>query len=275
MKFFEIQTPKRLNWGKDIPRLSISKEEKDLKAGPPYPQEDRDLVKSVQKKLISLDYDVSSMGADGKYGPRTTEGVQAFKDDNNISTPGDTLSADEIEMIMSSKQKAKYDTSLDKSPTSYSDNLDISDAQNVVEEFLGSSISPDEMQMLIRAVAAEASPNAQERAAVAAVILNRVRHSMYPNSISSVLTQKNQFQAVTGTSYDRGPSRNFTNMSNATGEKVMQALVRYLPSMSQSWLNFTSNNPRAYGRGTNINFMYTMRNSDDSEVIGQTVFGTV
>jgi spore germination cell wall hydrolase CwlJ-like protein len=128
--------------------------------------------------------------------------------------------------------------------------------------------------MLIRATAAEASRNSQERGAVAAVILNRVRSNRYPNSIEAVLTQRNQFQAVTGTRFDRGPSRNFSNMSNRTGAEVIGAIIRYLPNMDRSWLNFTANNPRAYGRGTNIDFMYTMRNSPDAQVIGGTVFGT-
>jgi spore germination cell wall hydrolase CwlJ-like protein len=129
--------------------------------------------------------------------------------------------------------------------------------------------------LLIRAVAAEASPNAKERAAVAAVILNRARHNVYPNSIRGVLTQRNQFQAVTGTRYDPGPSNNFTNMNSNTAAQVIGALIKYLPEMDKSWLNFTSNNPKAYGRGTNIDFMYTMRKSPGAEVIGQTVFGTV
>ena len=115
--------------------------------------------------------------------------------------------------------------------------------------------------MLIRATAAEASPNSQERAAVAAVILNRVRSGRYPNSIEAVLTQRNQFQAVTGTRFDPGPHSNFSNMSNSTGAEVIGAIIRYLPNMDKDWLNFTANNPAAYGRGTNINFMYAMRDA--------------
>jgi hypothetical protein len=44
--------------------------------------------------------------------------------------------------------------------------------------------------------------------------------------------------------------------------------------MSKSWLNFTANNPKAYGPGTNLDFMYTMRDAPNSQVVGQTVFGT-
>ena len=128
--------------------------------------------------------------------------------------------------------------------------------------------------MLIRATAAEASPNPKERAGVLAVMLNRVRSSRYPNSVKGVLYQKNQFQAVTGTPNDRRGSPNYLNMSQSTGLKVARDVVKYLRGMDQSWLNFTSNNPRAYGAGTNINFMYAMRDKPNAEVIGQTVFGT-
>jgi len=45
--------------------------------------------------------------------------------------------------------------------------------------------------------------------------------------------------------------------------------------MSKNWFNFTANNPEAYGPGTNLDFMYAMRDAPNSQVVGQTVFGTV
>ena len=63
-------------------------------------------------------------------------------------------------------------------------------------------------------------------------------------------------------------------MSPTTASRIARALIQYLPTMNKSWKNFTSNNPKAYGRGTNIDFMYAMRNSPGASVIGQTVFGT-
>lgn len=250
----------------------------DLQAGPPYPQEDTEAVKALQAKLEELGYSVGSTGKDGKYGPRTTAAVRAFKQDHNVEGDGLSMSAEALEKLNTAK---KVD---DPTPTGneggrISDlgalaNLDnLSQATEVVNSFLGKELDANEMNMLLRAIASEASPNSQERAAVAAVILNRVRSGRYPNSLEAVLTQRNQFQAVTGTRYDPGPSTNFSNMSNTTAAQVVGALIRYLPNMDKSWLNFTSNNPRAYGRGTNINFMYTMRQSPGAEVIGQTVFG--
>lgn len=61
-----------------------------LEAGPPYPPEQKDAVKAMQEKLKELGYSIGSTGTDGKYGPRTTRAVRAFKKDYNIA--GDGLS---------------------------------------------------------------------------------------------------------------------------------------------------------------------------------------
>ena len=252
-----------------------------LKAGPPYPPTATEAVKALQSKLQELGYSVGSTGVDGKYGPRTARAVAAYKKDNNIQSDSGVMSAAEV-TAMSTASPVANPTPPGNSGGGGSvgdlgdlaslENLD--QATEVVSAFLGKDVSPEEMNMLIRATAAEASRNSQERGAVAAVILNRVRSSSYPNNIEAVLTQRNQFQAVTGTRHDPGPHSNFSNMNSNTGAQVIGAMIRYLPNMDRSWLNFTANNPRAYGRGTNIDFMYTMRNAPDAKVIGGTVFGT-
>jgi peptidoglycan hydrolase-like protein with peptidoglycan-binding domain len=252
-----------------------------LRAGPPYPQEDIEAVKALQSKLQELGYSVGNTGIDGKYGPRTTRAVAAYKKDNNINTNGGVMSGAEVTALSSATPVATpAPTGNNGGGGSVGDLGDLASLENLdqataaVSAFVGADVSAEEMNMLIRATAAEASRNSQERGAVAAVILNRVRSSRYPNSIEAVLTQRNQFQAVTGTRFDRGPSTNFSNMSNSTGAQVIGAIIRYLPNMDRSWLNFTANNPAAYGRGTNIGFMHTMRQAQGSQVIGGTVFGT-
>jgi len=275
MKIFEITEPTAIG----IPDLPPVIDTAGLKAGPPYPKEDTEAVKALQTKLEALGYSVGNTGIDGKYGPRTSRAVAAYKKDNNIQGASGEVSAADIESLKTAKKVAKP-TPTRNSGGSVGDLGDLASLENldqateVVSAFLGKDVSAEEMNMLIRATAAEASRNSQERGAVAAVILNRVRSSSYPNSIEAVLTQKNQFQAVTGTRYDRGPSKNFSNMSGSTGAQIIGAMIRYLPNMDRSWLNFTANNPKAYGRGTNIEFMYTMRKSPDAQVIGGTVFGT-
>jgi peptidoglycan hydrolase-like protein with peptidoglycan-binding domain len=68
----------------------------DLKSGPPFPSEDVPAVKALQARLEELGYNVGSTGIDGKYGPRTTVAVSAFKKDNNI--PGNGMSMSDIEL---------------------------------------------------------------------------------------------------------------------------------------------------------------------------------
>lgn len=150
------------------------------------------------------------------------------------------------------------------------------DGRRAAEQFLGARISNSDWDLLIRATAAEAGQNQQERAAVMGVILNRVRSSQYPNSIREVLYQRNQFQAVTGTSANgNAPSRWFTNVQPQTVAQVVAAANQHLARVDRSWLNFTANATAAYGPGTNIGFRTAMRNADGAQIIGGTVFGTV
>ena len=256
----------------------------DLEAGPPYPSEQVDDVKALQTRLEELGYSVGSTGIDGKYGPRTTRAVAAFKTDNNISTQANVMSAQELSTLASA-QPVENPTNVDQ-PSTGGDVSDLAGDEDLiartrqtVEEFIGREITDNEFNYLIRASAAEASSNAQERAGVAAVMLNRARlnHNGYGRSIIDQLEASGQFQAVTGVRRNgnwTGPHSNFSDMSSRTGGQVMAAIVRYLSRMDRTWRNFTSNNPRAYGRGTNINFMYAMRQAPDAQVIGQTVFGT-
>jgi hypothetical protein len=149
-------------------------------------------------------------------------------------------------------------------------------ARRSAEEFLGRPMSDTEWNNLVAATVAESLPNSpQEQAAIMAVILNRVRSSQYPNTVTEVLLQRNQFQAVTGTSANPGPSSNFVNPNERQMASTIRGVNEYLGTMDPSWLNFTSNISAAYGPGTNIGFRDDVTNSSGSRVIGGTVFGTV
>ena len=76
---------------------------KGLESGPPYPREDMDAVRALQTKLDDLGYAVGETGADGKYGPRTTRAVRAFKKDFKLSGGGDSVSAGDLEKLASAK----------------------------------------------------------------------------------------------------------------------------------------------------------------------------
>jgi hypothetical protein len=149
-------------------------------------------------------------------------------------------------------------------------------ARSQAEAFLGRKMSDSEWNNLVAATVAESLPNSpQEQAGIMAVILNRVKSSQYPNAVNEVLLQPNQFQAVTGTRNNPGPVRNFTNPDERQMASTIRGVNQYLGTMSPNWLNFTSNISAAYGPGTDITFRDTVRNSNDSRIIGGTVFGTV
>lgn len=261
-----------------------------LQAGPPYPPAQMNAVKDMQRKLQDAGYSVGSTGIDGKYGPRTQRAVAAFKKDY-ASEVGDaidsSMTADNLEVlgkIGNEIQRVARPTPIPQNGVAFNA-ADIAalgfngpkndEAKTAAEEYLGRELSADEWNALVRATVAEASPNQQEQAAVMAVILNRVRAGHGGGqTVTDVLYQTNQFQAVTGTPRDRSPSRNYTNPSPQAIASVADAAIKYLSGQNRSWMNFTSNNPAAYGPGTNLGFLSTMRNSPGSQVIGGTVFGT-
>ena len=98
-----------------------------LEAGPPYPQQEMDAVKALQSRLEELGYSVGSTGVDGKFGPRTTRAVRAFKRDNGIATPANVLSLEEITMIADAEKVDK------PSPTGNEANKSAGGSETTVE----------------------------------------------------------------------------------------------------------------------------------------------
>lgn len=152
--------------------------------------------------------------------------------------------------------------------------VDLARAQ--AEGFLGRPMSDTEWNNLVAATIAESLQNSpQEQAAVMSVILNRVKSDKYPNTVTDVLLQTSQFQSVTGTNANPGPSSAFSNPSQRQVASTVSGVNQYLGTMDKGWLNFTSNIDAAYGAGTNIGFKGSVTNSGGSQIIGGTVFGTV
>jgi len=116
------------------------------------------------------------------------------------------------------------------------------------EEYLGRKISSEEWDALSRAVYAESSRNKNEYANVMAVILNRARNS--GKSIFEVLTEKNQFQAVTGTVDNPGPSQNYLKGPGPNEAAMILESTSSLASISKDLDAFTSANPKIIGAVT-------------------------
>ena len=130
-----------------------------------------DGVKKVQTKLINWGY--MSGSADGIFGSSTKKGVINFQKKNGLTADG---------VVGSATKRA----------------LGISTTSN------GSSASRDEdIYLLARIISAEARGEPYEgQVAVGAVVLNRVAHPSFPNSLSGVIYQKGAFTAIVDGQFD-------------------------------------------------------------------------
>lgn len=264
-----------------------------LKSGPPYPPEQIDAVKDLQRKLEKAGYSVGETGIDGKYGPRTVRAVAAFKKDYKVDGNGLAIDTKGLETLAGVGTKiAKVDkpTPTENRPRSsgmdpeevekLTSNEGIKDTMRVASSFLGRQLSPDEFVMLARVTLAEASPRPEEIAQVAGVILNRVRSPKYPDDVYSVVNQPGQFQVVTGRKIGPGGSWSGPEGSFAKGglppndlARFAKAINDHLPSANKEWLNFTAASSAAYGPGTNIGFRDQLL-AKGGQKIGGTIFGT-
>jgi len=138
---------------------------------------------------------------------------------------------------------------------------------------LGKEISPIEWDMLMRATYAEGSgKSTEEYANIMAVILNRARNS--GKSITDVLYEKNQFQAVTGTkANNHQPSERFLKGPSGRDRKMMLEGTGLLSFISTGQDSFTAADPNAYKEGTNIDQLNKVKASGGN-TIGGTIFAS-
>ena len=146
-------------------------------------------------------------------------------------------------------------------------------AIQTAQSYLGKDLSPKEWDMLLRATYAEGSgKSTEEYANIMAVILNRARNS--GKSITDVLYEKNQFQAVTGTKANGNkPSERFLRGPGSKDRKMMlegTGLLSFIPTGQDS---FTAADPNAYKEGTNINQLNKVKAAGGT-TIGGTVFAS-
>lgn len=123
-------------------------------------------VKSIQRKLSSLGYYKGSV--DGIYGQATKSAVTSFQRNCGITADG-----------ICGKQTLLY-LGLSGSSTSNS-----------------TGYSNSDVELLAKVISAEARGESYEgQVAVGAVILNRVKHPSFPDSISGVVYQNGAFSCV-------------------------------------------------------------------------------
>lgn len=130
-------------------------------------------VTKIQQKLSNWGYLKGSV--DGIFGSETTAAVKSFQQKNKLTVDG---------IVGTATLKA-----LGISTTSSS----------------GSGTSRDEdLYLLARIISAEARGEPYEgQVAVGAVVLNRVRHPSFPNTMAGVIYQKNAFTAIYDGQFDQ------------------------------------------------------------------------
>ena len=120
-------------------------------------------VKQIQQRLIQWGYLTGT--ADGIYGAKTEAAVKRFQRNNGLTPDG----------IAGSATLAKIGISSSASQSSSNNNV----------------------RLLAMLISGEARGETYEgQVAVGAVVLNRVRHSSFPNSIAGVIYQNGAFTAV-------------------------------------------------------------------------------
>jgi hypothetical protein len=158
------------------------------------------------------------------------------------------------------------------------------DARKAAETYLGRSMSDTEWNDLVSLTFAESTSNQTERAWVMGTILNRARIGYTPagirnqkyrfQTITDIINQPYQFQPVTGTRFSPGPNNTYLNGPTPSAAiSIYGAAKNILKDVPKAITLFTSNNPAAYGAGTNINFLYNLRSKPTSKIIGGTIFG--
>ncbi len=140
-------------------------------------------VVKVQKRLIQYDY--LDGVADGKYGASTQAAVKLFQRRNGLTVDG---------RVGPSTAAALGVT------------LTSSGGGTTTASSTSASIVSSDHRLLSKLVYAEARGEPYKgQVAVAAVVLNRVRSSSFPNTISGVIYQKNAFSCVSNGSINKTP----------------------------------------------------------------------
>lgn len=141
-----------------------------------------DRVKTVQQKLIRWGYLKGS--ADGIFGAKTKAAVVAFQKKNGLTADG----------IIGTRTAQALGISLSGTTSS------------------SSSASSTDLNLLARVVYGEARGEPYTgQVAVAAVVLNRVRSSSFPNSVAGVVYQSGAFDCVSDGQINLTPNQSAYN----------------------------------------------------------------
>ncbi len=171
------------------------------------------MVKTIQTKLKKWGYYSGSV--DGIYGAQTKKAVMYFQRKNGLTADG----------IVGAKTLKALGISTSSSSTSTS----------------GSNYSDNDLNLLAKLIYGEARGESYTgQVAVGAVVLNRVKSSSFPNTISGVIYQKNAFTAVSDGQINLAPDQTAKKAAKDAlngWDPTNGALYYYNPAIAtSSWI---------------------------------------
>ena len=178
-------------------------------------------VKELQRRLKQWGY--YSGAVDGIYGPKTVEAVKYFQRKNGLTADGIAGRATFEALGMNDSVKVLDN---DKSNSAGSTN---------------SNYTNSDLYLLAKCIYAEARGESYTgQVAVGAVILNRVRSTKFPNTISGVIYQTGAFTAVTDGQINLAPNSTALNAAQDAmngWDPTYGCLYYYNPAVAtSSWI---------------------------------------
>ena len=180
-------------------------------------------VKELQRRLKQWGY--YSGAVDGIYGKGTTEAVKYFQRKNGLVADGIAGKATFEALGMMDSAKA----------------LDKQGSQSSGSSGSNSNYTSSDTYLLAKCIYAEARGESYVgQVAVGAVILNRVRSSKFPNTISGVIYQSNAFTAVSDGQINLAPDKTAMNAAQDAingWDPTYGCLYYYNPAVAtSSWI---------------------------------------
>lgn len=152
-------------------------------------------VKEVQRRLKNWGYYDGSV--DGIYGPATVSAVKYFQKKNGLTADGICGKATYAALGMNDSVRVLENGSTDSGSSSSGGNSDYTSS---------------DLYLLAKCIYGEARGESYTgQVAVGAVVLNRVKSSQFPNTISGVIYQKGAFTAVSDGQINLTPNQTAIN----------------------------------------------------------------
>lgn len=152
-------------------------------------------VKEVQRRLKNWGYYNGSV--DGIYGPATISAVKYFQKKNGLTADGICGKATYAALGMNDSVRVLENGSTDSESSSSGGNSDYTSS---------------DLYLLAKCIYGEARGESYTgQVAVGAVVLNRVKSSQFPNTISGVIYQKGAFTAVSDGQINLTPNQTAIN----------------------------------------------------------------